>query len=195
MTRMRLPALLLAGALLAAAPLVRADEVTDQLDAAAKAYQRKDLTAATAALDAASGLLRQMRAEAWKAVLPPPLPGWTAKDAESVAVGPAMLGGGTSVSRSYHRAGDSVEVSLIADSPLLQGLGSLMASGIVSGDDMKIVVLDGRRATYTKSDNSYQTMVAGKAMVIVKGSPGLDDQTLRSYLGAVKFDEIEKAAR
>ena len=50
----------------AAAPLARADDVTDQIDQALKAYQNHDTTTAIAALDAAGNLLRQARADALK---------------------------------------------------------------------------------------------------------------------------------
>jgi hypothetical protein len=171
---------------------VRADDVTDQIDEALKAYAKKDLTTATAALEAASNLIRQMRAEAWTAVLPEALSGWKASDPENSILGQAMFGGGTSVSRKYSRGDDTVDVSLVTDSPMLQGLGALLGAGLLTGTDNKLVIIDGRKVTYTKSDNSYQTMVAGKVLVKVEGSKGVDDQTLRAYLKAIKFDSIEK---
>jgi hypothetical protein len=169
-----------------------ADDVTDQINEALKAYAKKDFTTATTALEAASNLIRQMRAEAWTAVLPDALPGWTASDPENSTLGQAMFGGGTSVSRKYGRGDDTVDISLITDSPMLQGLGALLGAGLLTGTDNKLVIIDGRKVTYTKSDNSYQTMVAGKVLVKVEGSKGVDDQTLRAYLKAIKFDSIEK---
>jgi hypothetical protein len=176
-------------------PAARADDVTDQLNEALKAYQKKDLATASAALDVAQTLIRQMSADVWKTVLPEPLSGWTADDAESTSVGAAMLGGGTSVSRSYRKDGETVEITLVTDSPLLQGMGALVSSGMVTGSDMKLLVIDGRKATFTKSENSYQTLVSNKALVKVTGSKGVDDGALRGYLSAVKFQQIEKAAQ
>jgi hypothetical protein len=176
-------------------PAAIADDVTEQLNDALKAYENKDLTAASAALDSAGTLIRQMVAEAWKAVLPEPLGGWDAGEAESTSVGTAMLGGGTSVSRKYHRNNESVEITLMTGSPILQGLGALLGGGMVTSSDMKLSIVDGRKMTYTKSENSYQTLVGGKALVKIEGSKGVDDVTLRAYVAAIKFPQIEKAVR
>jgi hypothetical protein len=170
----------------------RADDISDQINEALKAYEKHDLATTAAALDAASNLLRQAKAETWKAMLPEPLAGWTAADAESTTVGAAMLGGGTSVSRTYRKADQSIDIAFIADSPMMQGLGSLISSGMVTGSDVKLLIIDGHKVTYAKSENSYTT-VAGKVLVSVKGQ-GADDAALRAYLRAVKFADLEKAS-
>jgi hypothetical protein len=104
----------------------------------------------------------------------------------------AIFGGGTSVSRTYHRADRSLDIAFIADSPMMQGIGSLVSSGIVTGSDIKLLIIDGRKVTYTRSDNSYTRMI-GKVLVSVKG-PGVDDASLRAYLEAIKFADLEKAS-
>jgi hypothetical protein len=193
--RARTTLLLLIGMVLsgAAAPAL-ADDVTDQINEAQKAYAAKDLATAAAALGAAQDLIRQQSADAWKTVLPEPLPGWTAEEATSTSAAAALLGGGTNVSRAYHKAGDSVTVDLITDSPVMQGLGRLMSSGLVTGPENKLLILAGRKVTYTKSDNSYSTMAADKVLVQVKGSSGVDEKALKDYLGALHWKEIEKTA-
>jgi hypothetical protein len=185
--------ILAAGALIVLpAAVARADDISDQINEALKAYEKHDLATTAAALDAASNLLRQAKAESWKAMLPEPLAGWTAADAESTTVANAMFGGGTGVSRTYKKADQSIEITYIADSPMMQGLGSLMSSGLVTGNDMKLLIIDGRKVTYSKSDNSYTTMV-GKVLVSIKGQ-GVDDASLRSYLKAIKFADLENAS-
>ncbi len=167
-----------AGLILLAVPTrAAADDITDQIDEARKAYEAKDFATAAAALGAAQDLLRQQAGDAWKSCLPDPLPGWTAEEATSVsAAAAALLGGGTNVSRVYHRDGDSVTIELFADSPVLQGLGKLMSSGLVTGSDNKLLIIDGRKVTYARSDNSFQTMAGGRVLVEVKGSPGVDEK-------------------
>jgi hypothetical protein len=187
--------LLFAGALPPAVPAAaHADEVTEQIQQALKAYERKDFPTAAVALDTAASLIRQKKAESWKTVLPEPLPGWTGEEPDVTTYGAVLLGGGTSVSRVYRRGIDRITVTLIGDSPVLQGLGSFLASGLVANSDMKVSVIDGRRVMFTRSDNSYQTMVANKVLVKVEGDRSVDDATLRSYLRAVKFGEVERLA-
>jgi len=197
MTKQRSVSISLIGLLLALGinSAAFADDVTDQLNEALKAYQNKDLAAASAAVDLAATLLREMSAEVWKTVLPEPLAGWNADDAEATSVGAAMLGGGTSVSRKYHRSNDTVEITLMTGSPILQGIGAFLGGGMMTSSDTKLSIIDGRKMTYTKSENSYQTLVANKTLVKIEGGKGVDDVTLRNYLKAIKFQQIEKASQ
>ncbi len=185
-------AALIIGMVLLGAWAAWADDVTDQIDEARKAYDAKDLATAATALGAAQDLIRQQSADAWKTVLPEPLPGWTADEATSATAGAALLGGGTNVSRVYRNGGDSVTIELLTDSPVMQGLGRLISSGLVTSSDNKLLIIGGRKVTYTKSDNSYQTMAADKVLVQVKGSSGVDEKTLKDYLAALHWKEIEK---
>ena len=66
---------------------------------------------------------------------------------------------------------------------------------MVTSSDMKLSIVNGRKMTYTKSENSYQTLVGSKALVKIEGSKGIDDATLRAYIAAIKFPQIEKAIR
>jgi hypothetical protein len=172
-----------------------ADDVTDQINEALKAYQNHDTKTAIAALDAASSLLRQARAEGLKKLLPAVPPGWTADNAESTAVGAAMLGGGTTASRTYHNGSQRVEVQIMADSPMLQGMAALLNSPLAAMGGMKTVVVSGRRMSYNDSDNSYMTLVADKVIVKVDGNKDTPEPTLKSFIGAIDFAAIEKLSR
>jgi hypothetical protein len=173
----------------------RADEVTDQIDAALRAYQNHETQTAIAALDAASSLMRQSRADVLKKLLPPPPPCWTADEAASSAVSVSMLGGGITASRAYHNGDQRVEVQLAADAPLLQGMAGLIDSPLAAVAGMKTVTVDGRRMSYTEIDHSYMTLVADKVIVKVEGNSGAPEPTLKSFIGAIDFAAIEKLAR
>ena len=172
----------------------RADDVTDQINEALKAYQNHDTQTAIAALDAASNLLRQSRADGLKKLLPPPPPGWTADAAESTSVSVAMLGGGITASRAYHNGIQRVEVQLVADSPMLQSLAALISSPLGAIGGMKTVVIGGRRMSYTENDHTYMTLVADKVIVKVDGNTDTPDATLKSFIGVIDFAAIEKHA-
>jgi hypothetical protein len=189
--RCRIAVLLFCIATLAGA---RADDVTDQINEALKAYQNHDTQTAIAALDAASNLLRQSRADGLKKLLPPPPPGWTADAPESTAVSVAMLGGGITASRAYHNGIQRVEVQLVADSPMLQSLAALISSPLGAIGGMKTVVIGGRRMSYTENDHTYMTLVADKVIVKVDGNTDTPDATLKSFIGVIDFAAIEKHA-
>ncbi|HTI80973.1 MAG TPA: hypothetical protein VL614_11050 [Acetobacteraceae bacterium] len=174
---------------------VHADDVTDQINEALKAYQNHDTRAAIAALDAAENLLREARADALKNLLPPVPPGWSADNAESTAVGVAMMGGGTTASRTYHLDAQQVEVEIMGDSPMLQGLAALLGSPFAAAGGMKTVVIGGRRMSYAENDNSYMALVADKVIVKVSGNKETPDPTLKSFVQAIDFAALEKLVR
>ena len=173
----------------------RADDVTDQINEALKAYQNHDTQTAIAALDAASNLMRQTRADGLKKLLPPAPPGWTADAAESTAVSVAMLGGGITASRAYHNGDQRVEVQIVADSPMLQTVAALIGSPLGAFGGMKTVVIGGRRMTYSDNDRSYMTLVADKVIVRIEGNADTPDPTLKSFIAIIDFAAIEKLIR
>jgi hypothetical protein len=129
----------------------------------------------------------------WKGFLPVAPAGWKADDAE-VNAG-AMMGVGTGASRKYTRGDDSVEVSILTDSPLVQGLGAMLSNPLIAAAAGRTVVIGGRRVTYMKDDNSYAALLASKVLVQVKGSSGVKDDVLKQFVTALSFADIEKAAR
>ena len=98
-----------------------------------------------------------------------------------------MLGGGITASRTYHNGDQQVEVQIVADSPMLQGLAALIGSPLAAVGGMKTVVIGGRRMSYTENDNSYMTLVADKVIVKVEGNADTPDPTLKSFIGAIDF--------
>jgi hypothetical protein len=187
-----LPALLIAGA--HPSP-VHADDVTDQIDQARKAYQQHDLPTAVAALEAAANLLRQAQADALKSVLPPAPPGWNADAIDTSAASAAVLGVGTTVSRTYHNGNQQVEAQIITDSPMLQGMAALINSPLAAAAGMKTVVIGGRPMSYTVNDNSFMTLVGGKTLVKVSGNKETLEPTLRGFMAAVDLAALEKLTR
>jgi hypothetical protein len=168
-----------------------ADDVTDQINEALSAYGRRDIPTAIAGLDAALSLLRQMRADSYGALLPDAPAGWTADKVETIAAGMVMAGGGTGATRKYHRGNDTVTVSILTDSPLLQVMSSLAASGITGMGGMQTRIVNGRRTIYAKDDGSFTAIVADRIMVRVEGR-GQPEDTLKQFLTAVDFAAVEK---
>jgi hypothetical protein len=183
-------------AMLATSVPAAADDVTDQINQALEAYQKQNLSAAVAALDTAAGLIRQKKTEAWKTALPAPLSGWTADKAQGSALAPALLGGATTVSRVYRKAGDTITISIIADSPIVATIAAFLANSVVGLiGNSEIAVINGRRALYSKDENSFQTLVGDKVLVKVEGSHGIDDPVLREWFQAIDYAQLEKLAK
>src|ERR1043166_5160524 len=96
-----------------------ADDVTDALEQARKAYQAGDFATAKQSADLASQLIGQKSAEGFAALLPAALSGWTAGKAETTSLGSVGFGV-PSASRTYTAAdGKNVQVQISGDSALL----------------------------------------------------------------------------
>jgi hypothetical protein len=181
--------------LVAASPLsfAWADDVTDQINESLSAYGRKDMPTAIAGLEAALNLMRQMRADAYGALLPDAPSGWTADKAETVSMGPIMAGGGTGATRKYHKGNDTVTLSILTDSPLLQAMSALASAGMAGIGGMQTRIVNGRRTIYMKDEGSFTSIVADRIIVRVEGR-GQTEETLKQFLTAVDFAAVEKVA-
>ena len=174
------------------ASLALADEVTDQIQEGLKAYEKGDLDTATTALDGASSLIREMQAGDLSKVLPEPLPGWTAEEAETSAAGAAMFGGGLQASRSYRKDDEQINISITGNSPMLQAMSMMFTNPAMMGGDSKLVVIDGRKVIQDKQAHSLQTMVNNNFLVSVEGDDLTSDETVKAYLQAIDFEALEK---
>ncbi len=173
----------------------RADDVTDQIDQALEAYRKHDLPVAVAALEAASNLVRQAQADALKALLPPPPQGWNADNVDTSAGPAAALGLGTTVSRTYHKEDQQVEVQIIAGGRMVQIMAVMINSPVAAATGAKTVVIGGRPLSYMPNDNSFAAVVGGTTMVKVTGNKATPEPTVRSFVAAVDFAALEKSAQ
>jgi len=175
---------------------VMADDVTDQINEGLKAYEKKDFGTAVMALDAASSLIRQQKAEGLTAFLPAPLSGWKANDAESSSAGSAMFGGGSNASRTYTKETGNgfaeIEISITSDSPMIQTMAMMFSNPMFMGEGNKILIVDGQKTLQNSDDNSLTAMVAGKVMVLVDGNEEVAPQDLKDYFKAVEISKLEE---
>jgi hypothetical protein len=187
-------AILVTAAVLAGlyASMAMADEVTDQIQEGLKAYEKGDLDTAAIALDTAGTLIRQMQANSLSNVLPDPLSGWSADDAETSSAGAAMLGGGLQAERTYRKEDEQVTISIVGNSPMLQAMSMMFSNPAMMGGDTKLIIIDGRKVVQNKQDHSLQAMVANNFLVSVEGVDGTADESVKAYFQAVDFGALEK---
>lgn len=173
---------------------VLADDVTDSIQEATEAYESGDIATAVDSLNYAVQLLQQMKGAALTELLPEPLDGWSAEDAESASVGAAMFGGGLTAERSYRKDKSSVDIQIVTDSPMLQGMMAMFSNPMFaasSGGKMtKInkqkVILKYDKA---KQEGEIQIMVKNRHMVTVSGDNVSEDE-LKAYVEAIDFTQF-----
>ena len=179
---------------------VGADDVTDWIDEARKAYLDGKGDLAVQNLDYASQLIRQNKGEKLEAALPEPLAGWKTTDSGSSAAGAAMLGGATAASASYEKSEGEVYascgISITTDSPMMSALMMSFSNPMLMGaSGQKLIKVGPNKASmdYDAENQSgtINIVVAQKVLVSVNGS-GISEADLRAYAAAVKVDVIEK---
>jgi hypothetical protein len=177
-----------------------ADDVTDQLDAARKAYESGELRSAVDTLNFAIAKIQEQVTARLLQLLPGPLPGWQADAAQSESGGLAAMITGTNLSRRYYRPdGAEVHLSLMADSPLLPMLTMFLSSPFMMQADpgTKPYSLKGQRGMlkHSPDSNDYEAslMVGNRILVQGKGSGLTDEKAVQQYLEALDLDAIQKA--
>jgi hypothetical protein len=185
---MRLVGILGVGALLAMAAPVLADDITDAIDQARKAYQSGDLAGAKQSLDMASQLVGQKNAENFAALLPQPLSGWSGEKPETASVGVAMFGA-SSASRRYTKDGREVEVRITGDSAMVMQFAQFLINPAIAGAMGKIVKVGDQRGIQTR-EGDVNVVVANKYLVTVTGSAAAEFKM--AYAQAIDFAKLSK---
>jgi len=187
-------------ALLTITATARADEVTEQLETARKAYDSGDLRVAIDTLNFAVAKIREQETARLLILLPEPLPGWQADPAQSETAGLASMIAGVNLTRRYFRQdGGEVTLNLTADSPLLPMLTMFLASPFMMQADpsAKPYAYKGQRGLIKHDPQSrdYEVtlMIGNRILVQGKGSGLPDGAAVQQYVESLDLTAIQKA--
>lgn len=183
---------LTAAVMLALAGGVYADEVEDSVKEAMEYYKDGDFSSAAGSLEYAAQLIRQKKGGQLEAFLPQPLPGWTAEEASSQALGAAMLGGGVTAERTFNKGESRITVQIITDSPMMQGMMMLFTNPMFAASDGgKLEKIKGQKAIvkHSAGDGDVKIMVANRFLVSIEGSAITKDD-LKAYAKAVDYKKL-----
>jgi len=186
--------------LLAVSCVAVADEVTDQLDVAREAYEAGELRQSVDELNYAISQIQEQLSASYVKLLPEALAGWTAGEAVSQAGGLAMLGGGTSLSRSYSKdGGGNVEIKMYANSPMAQGMSMMLSNPMLMQMDpsTKPYRYKGRRGMikHDAGSSSFEIsmMLKNNILLQVSGSGIADKAAVVDYVKAIDIKAVEEA--
>ena len=189
-------------ALLAAVLIVGAavaDEVTDAIGAADKAYGGGDYKEASTQLQTALAEVNQLLIDKLIAAMPDPPAGWTAEEPEGIDA--SAIGAGffatLVVTRTYKAPdGSSIELTISANSPMLASLrmfvSNPMMASMAGEGGMKKVTACGYDAMEHFGDGTYEMHVlAGNATLIsIDGSSDSDADHIRTLANATDCKTI-----
>ena len=173
---------------------ITADDITDTMDDAMTAYKKGDYVQAKEDLTYVMELLKQKKGETIQGFLPEALDGWKAEKAKSENAGSGMLGGGSTTSRTYTKDKSKVVISVVTDSPLLQGLGSLLGNPMFnSGGKLKRINREKATIKYNEKNKSGDVtiMLDKRFLVTVEGSQVTEDELIE-YAKAIDFKKIKE---
>ena len=173
----------------------KADEITDSIDEALQNYKDGDYSDAVANLNYASQLIQQKKGEDLKALLPAPLKGWTAEDASSQAMGAAMLGGGVTAERQYYKENSRINIQVVTDSPVLQGVMMMLSNPMFAASDGgKVQRINQQKAIVKyeagRQSGSIQIVVANRFLVTIEGND-VAKEDLEAYAKAMDYKKME----
>jgi len=178
----------------------RADEISDIIERGKKLYQEGKYSEASSELQYAVSQIQNLQAEELKKLFPEPLPGWTAEEASASAAAMGLFGGGITASRTYKKedTGESIEIQIITQSPLLQTVMMLLANpAMLAGQpDTKLVRVKGEKAIEKFSakgkKGELSLILEGNTLITVKGRKITDKNVLHQYMEKIDFEVMKK---
>ena len=170
------------------------DKVLGTIREAMRQYEGRDYSAAAANLNYAAQLVLQKKSEQMQSLLPDAPPGWTAEETKSQALGSEVLGGGTTISRTYAKGEARVRLEVMADSPVLQSVLMMTGNSVFAGAaGGKLESVKGNRAVvkYDGDDRKGEiyVVVDNRFVVIIKGRR-VDKEELALFAGLMDYDRL-----
>jgi hypothetical protein len=169
------------------APLAHADEFTDVVDSALKAYAEGDITVAMEELDYATKLLGDMKSASLGRYLPEALPGWTRAEAsaEGTGMAMAMFGGGTSAAATYSNQDGDLTITLVANSPMVNTVGGMLTgmASLAGGKPIRV-----QRVQFIDNEGELQGVIDNRVLVSVSGAASLESK--KAYLESMDFEAL-----
>lgn len=153
-------------AMLMAPTLAQADDVTDTLESALKAYEEGDITYALEELEYAKQLLQAMKTADLAKFLPDAPDGWTREVSTEMNAGLAMLGGGAGAEATYTNGSDEFTITIMANNPVVGALSGMLSNAALMGMKLERV----GRMKYINQDGELSGIVDGRILIQADGA-------------------------
>ena len=143
-----------------------ADEITDTLQSAITAYQDGDIQYALDELEFARQKMMEIKTDSLGAFLPPAPDGWSVESNSEMNAGLAMMGGGVGAEATYTGPeGQTVKITLMADSPMVASMGAMVTNAAAMG--MKVDRINRQR--FAVQDNQIIGLLGNRVLVQAEG--------------------------
>ncbi len=167
------------------------DQITKTITEATQQYQNHQFTAAIASLEYASQMIRQKKGEALIKLLPEPLEGWKADNAESQTMGSSMFGGETTVVKQYTKSKSKLIIKYATDSPRMQTLIMMFNNPAFASSSGKLEIINGQKAIVNFKENSGNVNIAiNNNLLITLEGDDLARDDLIAYAQAIDYSAL-----
>ncbi len=171
-----------------------ADDVTDYINEALQYYKDGQFSDAVDSLNFAEQMIQQKKSSGLETFLPEPLKGWNAEIATSQAASSAILGGGISAERQYSKGKSSIQIQIMADSPMLQGVLMMMSNPMfATSDGGKMERIKKQKAIVKFDPNTkkgeIRIVVANRFLITIEGN-GVTSKELKDYAKAIDYNKM-----
>jgi hypothetical protein len=176
---------------------VHADAITDQLNEVIKMYEDKDYKASMDELKFITAEIQKLDSTENQKLLPAPLEGWSVENGDNGAqVAMSMLGGGgTSMQATYKKGKESIEIQILANSPMLAMMAMAINNPALMSADPSTTPYRYKRNKGVKKINGTQTeitlLISGQIMIKLDGDNLVDDKVLETYLDAIDIKKLK----
>ena len=176
------------------ATMVFADEITNRLQSGSQFYSQQKYSDAINEITYALSLIRQKQADELAQFFPPAPAGWQTEEAENQAAASMLMGGVTAVSKDYSKdSGESVNISMAMDSPLLSSVLMFLSNPMFAGGK-RIETIGGEKALidYDKESNSgnINVVVNSKLLLTVEGNDVSLDE-MKGFLTTIDMAKLK----
>lgn len=171
--------------LTAAAVPAQADDVSDLMESALKAYEDGDIQYALDELDMARTKLLEMKTASLGSFLPDAPDGWTREVNSEMNAGLAMMGGGVGAEATYTSPeGERIKITLMADNPMVMSMSGMIANAAMMGMKTERI----QRQKFAIQDKQMMALIANRILIQTEGEP---DKT-RPLLEQIDFTEMSQ---
>jgi hypothetical protein len=169
------------------------DPVLKTINEAVTHYKNGKFSSAVTSLEYASQMIRQKKGEALGKLLPEPLSGWTAKQADNKAMGSAMFGGAITAERQYVKGNSAITVRFSTDSPMMQSMLMMFSNPIFVSSAGKLELIKGKKAIvdYKDAAGTVNIVIDNKVLITVEGN-NVKREDLIAYAAKIDMDRLAK---
>lgn len=174
-----------------------ASEVREAAKEAMALFEKGDMAGAAGQFDYAAQLIRQQKAGDLAALLPPAPSGWTAEEAETETMGAAIMGGGVHASRTYIRGDDSIDLSVMADNPMVQSMAAMVQNpAMIAASGGKLEKVGNYRAAVkyeAETKSGEATLIVDNRILVSVKSEGASRDEMMALLNKLDLAKLAKS--